>query len=109
MKIKLKRQYRKAAEGDKPSYMMFVYAIEGTPEQIAAYKAVKGDKFREDKDTKEALFFDRRLAPNGSTIVQTEKEGKIDWRIDTTHADQIKNLMDQGYAYEHAKDMVKDL
>ena len=113
MKIKFKRQYRKDAEGDKPSSMVFVYGIEGTPEEIAEYKASKGSNFREDKDTKEPLFFGNRLAPSGSTIVKTEKEKdgikKIDWRIDTTEADQIKNLMDQGYAYEHAKDLVKTL
>ena len=110
MKIKFKRQYRKPAEGEKPSSMVFVYGIIGTPEQIAEYKKVKGDKFREDKDTKEPLFFGNRLAPVGSTLVKTEKEGGvIDWRIDTTVADQIKNLQEQGYSYEHAKDMVKDL
>jgi hypothetical protein len=109
MKITFKRQYRKPAEGEKPSSMVFVYGITGTPEQIAEYKASKGTNFRDDKDTKEPLFFGNRLAPSGSTIVKTEKDGKIDWRIDTTEADQIKNLMDQGYAYEHAKDLVKTL
>ena len=109
MKITFKRQYRKPAEGEKPSSMVFVYGINGTPEQIAEYKKVKGDKFREDKDTKEPLFFGNRLAPSGSTVVKTEKDGKIDWRIDTTEADQIKSFMEQGYAYEHAKDLVKSL
>jgi len=113
MKITFKRQYRKDAEGEKASSIVFVYGITGTPEQIADYKAVKGDKFREDKDTKEPLFFGNRLAPSGSTIVRTEKEKdgvkKIDWRIDTTEADQIKSFMEQGYAYEHAKDLVKSL
>jgi hypothetical protein len=114
MKITFKRQYRKPAEGEKPSSMVFVYGINGTPEEIADYKAVKGAKFREDKDTKEPLFFGNRLAPSGSTIVKTEKEKAdgtkvIDWRIDTTEADQIKSFMEQGYAYEHAKDLVKGL
>ena len=114
MNIKFKRQYRKPAElvngvETKPSRMVFVYALTGTPEQIADYKAIKGDKFREDKDTKEPLFFGNRLAPSGSAVVKTEKEGKIDWRIDSTEADQIKSFMDQGYAYEHAKDLIKSL
>ena len=114
MKITFKRQYRKDAEGEKASSIVFVYGITGTPEEIADYKAVKGTNFREDKDTKEPLFFGNRLAPSGSVIVKTEKEDKtgvkkIDWRIDTTEADQIKNFMEQGYAYEHAKDLVKGL
>lgn len=109
MKITFKRQYRKPAEGEKPSKMVFVYGITGTPEKIAEYKAVKGDKFREDAITKEPLFFGNRLAASGSSIIKTEKEGKIDWRIDTTEADQIKSFMEQGYAYEHAKDLVKAL
>jgi hypothetical protein len=100
MKIKFIRQYRKQGGN-----MVFVYGVHGTPEQIAEYKEVKGANFREDEKTKEPLFFGQRfIGPIGT--IEKNKEG-TDWRVDTTHADQLKSLTDQGYSYDQAKDMMK--
>ncbi len=101
LKGTFKTQYRK--QGGK---LTFVYTVSGTPEELADYKKVKGEHYREDKDTKVPLFFSQRLNGKNVDIVPV-KEGK-DFAIDSTKADQLANLQAQGYSYEQAKDMMKE-
>lgn len=102
------RQYRKPAvienkEVIKPSKLVFVYGVSGTPEQLAEYQKIKGVHHKIDDVTKMPLFFSPRFA--GKTAQAELNTEKTDWRIDTTAEDQIQNLMSQGYSYEHAKDI----
>lgn len=108
LKLKFIRQYRKSAVIEngiviKPSSLVFVYGVEGTPEQLAEYQKIKGVHHKIDDVTKMPLFFSPRYA--GKTAQAELNTEKTDWRIDTTAEDQIKNLMDSGYSYEHAKDI----
>lgn len=93
MKIKFIRQYRKAATPTQPSKMVFVYGVTGTPEQLAEYKKVKGDKHIIDETTKMPLFFSTRFCGQEGSILENKE--KTDWRIDTTEADQLANLANQ--------------
>lgn len=111
MKAKFIRQYRKAAVTEnnvevKPSRLVFVYGVEGTPEQLAEYKKLKGEKHIIDESTKMPLFFGIRYA--GKNVALVLNSEKTEWNFDTTEQDQIKNLMQQGYSYEHAKDIAKN-
>lgn len=108
--VEYRRKYRTQPLKDektgaviKPSIIMFVYAVKGTPEQIAKYKEVKGNFFREDKDTKEPLFFTQRYADLKAEIV-LNKEGK-DWNIHNEQMELLANLTAQ-HGIEVAKEMI---
>lgn len=82
------RQYHKRETGK----MVFVSAITGSVEDLAAYKTAKGDFYREDKDTKQVLMFSNRFTPGKTPLIKTEKG---DFVLDTTEADQLASLSDQ--------------
>lgn len=70
MKIKFLRSY--VSKNGNPT---FVYSVHGTKEQLAQYKEVQGDNFREDEETKLPLFFDgEKLADD--TVLALRKDGK---------------------------------
>jgi len=98
LKIKFLRQYRKLSTKN----LVFVYAVTGDKKQLEAYKKYKGDNFKEDKDTKEALFFSNRFIGKVGELMETADNK---WVIDTTEADQMKSLTEQ-YGYEMAKDLM---
>jgi hypothetical protein len=96
MKIKFLRQYRKKGSGN----LVFVYTVQGTKEQLAAYKKSKGENHRVDETTKAALFFSSRFIGTESSLIKTS-EGQF--VADTTRQDQILNLISQGYTAEMAE------
>lgn len=61
MKAKLKSFYRKDA-----FTKVFVFTVSGSDEELADYKSVKGNYYREDSTTKEPLFFSS--STNGVTL-----------------------------------------
>lgn len=87
-------QYRKSGSGT----LTFVYAVEGTPEQIAAYKAHKGEHFRtlkkDEGGFKEGtpLFFSTRYIGKKGKLMETSKKT---WVVDTTEADKLINMVSQ--------------
>lgn len=88
MNSKLVNQYRKRETGK----LVFVYAISGTVEELAAYKASKGDFYREDAKTKEPLLFSNRFVGQECPITKTEKG---EFYHNTTEMDQLASLTDQ--------------
>jgi len=90
----------------KPSVLVFVYAIKGTPEQLAKFKAVKGENYREDKDTKDALFFSQRFAGVEAEIILNKKE--TDWNIGNEEMELLANLTAQ-YGIEVASKMLAEM
>lgn len=87
----------------KPSRLIFVYGLKGTVEQHAEYKAIKGEKFREDDKTKQPLFFSTKYVDLSAEIVKS-KDGK-DWNIHNEDAELLANLTSQ-YGIDVAKDMI---
>lgn len=98
MKIVFLRQYRKRGTGQ----LVFVYSVNGTEKQLAAYEKAKGENFKRDADTKEVLFFTTRFVGKTGKLMETSKN---EWVVDTTEADQMKSLVDQ-YGYDIAKEMI---
>lgn len=98
MKGIFKMQYRKT--GGK---LVFVYELDGTPEQLAEYKKIKGDHHREDEKTKKSLFFANRFGGKEVSVIKTKDEK--DFTMDTTEMDLLGNLTQQ-YGYEMAKDIL---
>lgn len=105
MKTTFIRQYRKREANTAGNYpLVFVYTVEGTEAEQAEYKKSKGDKFVQDDKTKQVLYFTTRFAGNTCDLTKTNKGEFIH---DTTHLDKIKNLTDQGYVLQHAKEIVE--
>ena len=61
MKITLKNSYYKNGNAT------FCYTIEGTKEELAAYKTIKGDYYREDED-KKPMFWSSFKHANGTEL-----------------------------------------
>lgn len=70
MKTKLIRSYK-----SKAGNTVFVYAVSGTPAQIAEYKTAQGDNYRETEEGT-PLWFTTRCIGNTGTLVVTAK-GKV--------------------------------
>ena len=98
LKIKFLRQYRKRTSGQ----VVFVYAVTGDEKQLKAYEKSKGENFKKDEESKEALFFSTRFVGKSGELMETSKN---EWVVDTTEADQMKSLVDQ-YGYDIAKQMM---
>ena len=79
--------------------VVFRYVVSGTEQELADYKAVKGDLYREDKDTKEPLFFTTRGIGAEGNILKTS-DGK-DFIIDDTEEAMFAALAKQ-YGVEWA-------
>ena len=71
MKIKLIRSYRKLNKNGQPT-TVFVYAVDGTDEQLAAYKEAQGDTYRESDDG-ESLWFSTRCVGDSGSLITTSK------------------------------------
>lgn len=93
-------QYRKA--GGK---LVFIYLLDGTVEQLAEYKKVKGEHYREHDVTKKPMFFSPRLGGKAAEI-KLNADGK-DYSMDTTRLDQLANFTAQ-YGAEIAETMMAD-
>lgn len=68
MKFKKLRSYKKVGKNGK-TYTVFVYAVSGTPEQLAKYKALQGDKHRVDEDGTPLWFSTRFVGETGQLIM----------------------------------------
>lgn len=73
--------------------IVFRYIVEGTEAQLADYKAVKGDFYREDKVTKQPLHF-TTLAGGDVEELRKTSDGK-DFVIDDTEAARFQSLVAQ--------------
>lgn len=73
--------------------IVFRYLVKGTEAELKEYKTVKGDFFREDKVTKDPLFFTPRAGGNKEEIRKTS-DGK-DYVIDDTEAARFQSLVAQ--------------
>lgn len=70
MKIKLLRSYT-SKKGNKT----FVYSVNGTKEQLAAFKEAQGENYREAEDGTPLWFTVRCVGQSGTLIITTN--GKI--------------------------------
>lgn len=66
MKIKFHGAYV-----SKKGTSTFRYTVQGTKEELANYKKVQGDNYREDETTKEPLFFSIRRVPDNTPLAAT--------------------------------------
>jgi len=71
MKFKKLRSYKKVGKNGK-TYTVFVYAVSGTPEQLAKYKALQGDNHRADEDGT-PLWFSTRFVGETGALVMNDK------------------------------------
>jgi hypothetical protein len=69
MKIKFLRSYPK---GDKTQ---FVYTVDGTPEEIAKYKALQGTFLREDDATGKPLYFTSQAVTGDTGTLKFNTKG----------------------------------
>lgn len=106
--ITLISQYRKRGTGN----MTFVYAVEGSEEQLKKYKTHKGENFRELKEDEAGfkkgtpLFYSTRYIGKKGELMETSKG---DWVIDTTEQDKLINMTAQcGGNVELAKELLKE-
>lgn len=70
MKIKALRSYT-SKNGNK----VFVYAVSGTPEQLAKFKAAQGENYRQAEDGTPLWFTTRSVGASGELIITTN--GKV--------------------------------
>lgn len=83
----------------------FVYNVEGTPEELADYKAAKKTFYREDEKTKTPLFFSTEALGGSAELVKTSKG---DFVADRTKERIFKSLEDQ-YGTTQAKEMATEM
>lgn len=111
IKVNFTNQYRKAGTPATattqyvPGKLVFVYELDGTPEQHAEYKKVKGANYRENDKSKKPLFFATRLGSKTAEIKLNE-EGN-DYNLDTTRIDQLASLTVQ-FGLEVAEKMMSE-
>ena len=60
MKATYLRQYVKPETGNT----VYVYTVDGTPEELAQYKSVQGSNYIEDRETGSVLWFTTKYAMN---------------------------------------------
>lgn len=108
MKIKFISQYRKRG-GD--GTVNFVYGVQGTEDQLKAYKAHKGDFYRELKADEAGLpkgtplFYSKRFIGSEGKLMETSDKR---WVIDTTESDKLINMTAQcGGNVALAKELLK--
>jgi len=91
MKIKIHPTQPKYVNGK--GNIVFRYIVEGTEAELKDYKAVKGDFYREDKETKAPLYFTTLAGGNVEELRKTS-DGK-DFTIDDTEAARFQSLVAQ--------------
>jgi hypothetical protein len=72
MKITLLRSYV-----SKTGTPTFAYTIEGTKEELADYKKVLGENYREDEETKKSLFFGLKRFPDNTELAKKRDGSKF--------------------------------
>lgn len=88
MKANYLRQYRKPETGN----IVFVYTVNGTKEELNAYKDAQGSNYVEDKDTGTPLFFSINYVGNSAGVIITDGGKAI---LDTSRLDQLTSLANQ--------------
>jgi len=88
MKANYLRQYRKPETGN----IVFVYTVNGTNEELNAYKVAQGSNYVEDKDSGTPLYFSVNYVGNSANIIITDGGKAI---LDTSRFDQLSNLASQ--------------
>lgn len=72
MRAKKIRSYVKPGSGNT----VFVYGVTGTPEELAKYKEVQGDNYKEDENGN-PLFFTTNFAGDSCELIITQKNKVI--------------------------------
>lgn len=72
LKARKVRSYTKAGTGNT----VFVYAVTGTPEELAKYKEVQGANYKEDENGN-PLFFTTNFAGDSCDLIITQKNKVI--------------------------------
>jgi len=91
MKVKYLSSYRKG------NGTVHVYAVEGTKQEQAAYKATKGEFYRESQD-KEPLFFSTVPLAEGTALAL--KSDKSDYYAKTDLLDQSMQIEETALAVQ---------
>lgn len=87
MKITKITHYKK---NDK---IVFVYAVTGTDEEIALYKSIKGDNYKEDSNTGKPLYWSSQFyQPDTKLVFNFDKTGVY---ADTSEFDEAAALAKQ--------------
>jgi hypothetical protein len=89
MKATYLRQYVKAETGNT----VYVYIVNGTPEELAQFKSVQGSNYIEDKDTGSALWFTTKYAMNNCTLMFNQSGTKV--FADLSEIDRLASLANQ--------------
>jgi hypothetical protein len=90
MQGKFLRSYRKLSKAGSP-LTVFVYAVTGTDEQLAQFKANQGPNYRESDDG-EPLWFTTRVAGQKPKLLFTSKGAVV---ADMSAFDQAHSLASQ--------------
>jgi len=90
MKIKFIRSYKKLDKNGNP-VTVFVYGVTGTPAQLAEYKKIQGDNYRETEEGV-ALHFSTRFAGNSGNLIITQSGKAV---VDMSAFDQAASLASQ--------------
>ena len=67
MNVKCIRSYRSKEKG----LPTFVYTVKGSAEELAKYKEVQGQYYREDEDGNPLWFTTRSIGPEGKILITT--------------------------------------
>lgn len=98
MKIKLLRSYR-----SKQGNVTFVYTVQGSTEDLANFKRVQGEYYREDTVTGTPLWFTTRCVGDTGKLIITTNDKVVP---DMSHYDQAASLAQQyggNFGHELAK------
>jgi hypothetical protein len=89
MKASYLRQYVKAETGNT----VYVYTVDGTPEELAQYKSVQGSNYIEDRETGSVLWFTTKFAMNKCTLMFNQDGTKV--FADMSEIDRLASLANQ--------------
>ncbi len=98
MKIKLLRSYR-----SKQGNVTFVYTVSGSTEDLAKFKAVQGEYYREDTTTGAPLWFTTRCVGDTGKLIITTNDKVVP---DMSAYDQAASIAQQyggNFGHELAK------
>lgn len=77
---------------NKNGHKVFTYEVTGTPEQLAAYKAIQGEYHRTDLITGRDLFFTTKYFGDSGNLIITTNNRVIP---DTSEFDKLASLASQ--------------
>lgn len=89
MKATYLRQYIKQETGNT----VYVYTVDGTPEELAQFKSVQGSNYIEDRETGSVLWFTTKFAMNKCTLMFNQDGTKV--FADMSEIDRLTNIANQ--------------